>query len=136
MDMDTRLLQEISDKLSGLGDLNRRFDGLNERFGGLNERFEGLNERFDGLNERFDGLNARFDGLNERFDDLNGRVDANGRNIEAVHSTLVEMKEQNQFVVRYLKALTERDSQIGTEVARLKHRVDVLEEHAGLKDEI
>lgn len=126
MDRNTELLHEISGKL----------DGIDRRFDGLNERFDGLNERFGRLNERFDGLGGGIEVLNERVASNGERLERLERIGEATNATLVEMREQNRFVVRYLKTLAERDSDLGTEVSSLRRRVDALEEHAGLKDEI
>lgn len=143
MDLATELLQTIADRLTGLEQLNQKFDVLNGKFDLLNGKFDLLNGKFDLLNGKFGDLNAEFDGLNGKFDGLTQTVAANGNRLdrlevlaEATHTTLLGMAQQNRFVVRYLKTLAERDSELGTEVSSLKRRVDALEEHTGLKDEI
>ena len=45
----------------------------------------------------------------------------------AVESTLLELAEQQRFVVRYTKTLSERGLRTGTDVEQLGGRVDDLE---------
>ncbi len=69
-------------------------------------------------------LGDRIDGTNDRIDGTNGRL-------SVVESTLLEMAEQQRFVVRQLGALGARDRRIETEVDDLKARVDKIEERLG-----
>ncbi len=59
---------------------------------------------------------------------LGDRVDAR---LSVVESTLLEMAEQQRFVVRQLGALGARDRRIETEVDELRSRVDKIEERLG-----
>lgn len=63
-----------------------------------------------------------------QLQELGDRVDAR---LSVVESTLLEMAEQQRFVVRQLGALGARDRRIETEVDDLKARVDKIEERLG-----
>jgi len=49
----------------------------------------------------------------------------------AVETTLVELAEQQRFVVRYLKTLSERDGRMEADVVDLQRRVEALERQGG-----
>jgi hypothetical protein len=44
-----------------------------------------------------------------------------------VETTLLDLAQQQRFVVRYTKAISERDTQLETRVSTLETRVDKLE---------
>jgi hypothetical protein len=63
----------------------------------------------------------------ELGDEIRGlRADTNQR-LDTVESTLLDLAQQQRFVVRYTKALSERDSRVETRVSDLEARVDKLE---------
>jgi chromosome segregation ATPase len=71
-------------------------------------------------NERLDATNKRLDAANDRLDTTNHRLDM-------VETTLLDLAQQQRFVVRYTKVLSERDSRIDVRVTELETRVDKLE---------
>jgi hypothetical protein len=54
------------------------------------------------------------------------RTQTNQR-FELVESTLLDLAEQQRFVVRYTKAISERDARLEPRVSALEGRVDKLE---------
>jgi hypothetical protein len=54
------------------------------------------------------------------------RSDTNQR-LGTVETALLDLAEQQRFVVRYTKVLSERDSRIDVRVSELETRVDKLE---------
>lgn len=58
----------------------------------------------------------------------NARLDQVVVRLEGLDSTMGEMAEQQRFVVRYVKALSERDQRLGDEVGDLRRRVERLEQ--------
>lgn len=65
-------------------------------------------------------LGARIDQTNERLDQTNERL-------SAVEGTLLDLAEQQRFVVRHLSALTDRDRRLEADVDELRTRVDAIE---------
>ena len=74
-----------------------------------------------GTTERIDSVEST---LNRRFDSVEATL--NDR-IGAVELTLLDLAEQQRFVVRYNRALSERDSRAEGRLAALETRVDKLE---------
>lgn len=72
------------------------------------------------LSKRIDGTNARIDGTNER-------VDATNTRLAHVETGLLDLAEQQRFVVRHLQALTTRDRRLELEVESLRTRVAAIE---------
>jgi chromosome segregation ATPase len=70
-------------------------------------------------------LGARIDAVRT---DLGARIDETNTRIDHVETTLVDLAEQQRFVVRHLSTLTERDRRLETEVDELRTRVDAIEE--------
>jgi len=70
-------------------------------------------------------------GTNARVDTTNGRLDtmehALSQRLGAVEMTLLDLAEQQRFVVRYTKAISERDTRIEPRLTALESRVDKLE---------
>jgi uncharacterized protein (DUF3084 family) len=54
------------------------------------------------------------------------RADTNQR-LDTVETTLLDLAEQQRFVVRYTRALSERDARLEGRVSDLETRVDKLE---------
>ena len=63
-------------------------------------------------------------GTNQRLDGV--EVTMNKR-LGAVETTLLDLAEQQRFVVRYTKAISERDSRLEPRVISLEARVEKLE---------
>ncbi|MGE0791571.1 MAG: hypothetical protein AB7S26_38200 [Sandaracinaceae bacterium] len=63
--------------------------------------------------------------------DLGERIDGVAARVEVVEGAVLEIAEQQRFVVRHLGALTERDRRLETEVDALRGRVDAIEERLG-----
>jgi hypothetical protein len=61
---------------------------------------------------------------NQQFDHL--RVDTNQR-FHEVETAIRDLAEQNRFIVRYTKALSERHADVEPRVSALEGRVDKLE---------
>jgi hypothetical protein len=68
---------------------------------------------------------------NQRLDTTNHRLDAVESTLThrlgAVESALLDLAEQQRFVVRYTRAMAERDGRIEGRVDALETRVDKLE---------
>lgn len=76
-------------------------------------------------------LGARIEQTNARLDatrtELAGRIDQTNVRLHAVEHTLLELSEQQRFVVRHLEALTARDRTLERDVDELRTRVDAIE---------
>jgi chromosome segregation ATPase len=83
------------------------------------------------IRDEIRGTNARVDTTNGRLDVTNSRLDtlehALSHRLEAVETTLLDLAEQQRFVVRYTKAISERDARIEPRLSALENRVDRLE---------
>ena len=78
-----------------------------------NRRLDGVTERLDGVTGRLDGVTGRLDGVTERLD--------------LVETTLLDLAQQNRFIVRHLKTISDREFQLEPRVAALEGRVGKLE---------
>src|ERR1022692_3149210 len=67
------------------------------------------NKRLEVVNERLDASIQRLDVIGERLDVTNQRVDVTNQRLDTVESTLLDLAQQQRFVVRYTKATAERD---------------------------
>ena len=76
----------------------------------IRDEIRGTNQRLDATNQRLDGVEVT---MNKR--------------LGAVETTLLDLAEQQRFVVRYTKAISERDSRLEPRVISLEARVDKLE---------
>lgn len=65
--------------------------------------------------------------LGARIDQTNVRLDQTNTRLDAVEHTLLELSEQQRFVVRHLEALTARDRTLERDVDELRTRVDAIE---------
>ena len=68
--------------------------------------------------------NARLDLTNQRLDGVESTIN---HRLGAVEVTLLELAEQQRFVARYTKAISERGIGIESRVLDLETRVDKLE---------
>ena len=64
---------------------------------------------------------------NLRLDTTNDRLVGNNHRLDAVEAALLDLAEQQRFVVRYTKAISVGESRIEPRVAALELRVDKLE---------
>jgi hypothetical protein len=80
------------------------------------------------LGGRIDTLGAHLGG---RIDNVGGRVDSLGARVDRVEAVLLDLAEQQRFVVRHLRAPTTRDRDIEEDVDDLRTRVDAIEKRLG-----
>jgi hypothetical protein len=85
-------------------------------------------------NQRVIETSLRIDQTNLRLDQTIVRLDQTIVRIQAVEGAVVEMAQQQRFVVRYLKALARKgrdlgksDARLAGEIADLRVRVETLE---------
>jgi hypothetical protein len=78
-------------------------------------------------NVRLDGVTGRLDVVAERLDIVAARVDVGTQRLDMVETTLLDLAQQNRFVVRYLRAMSERHDDVEPRVSALESRVDKLE---------
>jgi hypothetical protein len=60
-------------------------------------------------------------------EDTNQRLEANTQRLDLVETTLLDLAEQQRFVVRYTKAISERGTSLEPRVSALETRVEKLE---------
>ena len=72
------------------------------------------------IRDEMRGMRAEQVQTNERLAQTNQRLDV-------VETTLLDLAEQQRFVVRYMRALSERDTQLEPRVSNLEARVEKLE---------
>jgi len=83
------------------------------------------------LREIRDEIRATRQDLGARIDQTNARLEHTNLRMDKVEETLLELAEQQRFVVRYIKTLAERDRRFDTELAELRGRVDSIEKRIG-----
>jgi septal ring factor EnvC (AmiA/AmiB activator) len=71
--------------------------------------------------------NQRLDVISERLDLTIARLDVTNERLDTVESTLLDLAEQQRSVVRYTRALAERDIGLERPVDELEIRVEKLE---------
>lgn len=59
--------------------------------------------------------------------ELGARIDETNLRVSAMETTLLDLAEQQRFVVRHLHALTARDRTLENDVDELRARVDKIE---------
>jgi chromosome segregation ATPase len=59
--------------------------------------------------------------------ELGARIDQTNTRLSAVETTLLDLAEQQRFVVRHLSTLSSRDRRIEDDVDELRGRVEALE---------
>ncbi|MDQ3031481.1 MAG: hypothetical protein M3Y87_03620 [Myxococcota bacterium] len=69
-------------------------------------------------------VGARIDTLRT---ELGGRIEQTNVRVEKVEHALLDLAEQQRFVVRHLQALTTRDHKIEADVEDLRMRLDAVE---------
>jgi hypothetical protein len=92
------------------------------------EILKDIREATRNTNTRLDSMEAaltqRLDGVTRRLDVLTEHVD---QRLDLVETTLLDLAEQNRFIVRYTRALSERHGDIEPRVSALESRVDKIE---------
>ena len=76
------------------------------------------------IRDEIRGTNARVDTTNSRLDTMEQAL---SHRLGAVEITLLDLAEQQRFVVRYTKAISERDTRIEPRLTALESRVEKLE---------
>jgi len=79
-------------------------------------------------NARLDATNARLGMVESTLTQRLGAVESTlTQRLGAVESTLLDLAQQQRFVVRYTKAISEREIRLEPRVSALEGRVDKLE---------
>ena len=65
--------------------------------------------------------------LSGRIEQTNTRIDETNTRMGHVEGTLVDLAQQQRFVVRHLTALTTRDRALETDMEELRARMDAVE---------
>jgi len=87
----------------------------------IRDEIRGTNQRLDVTNQRLDSVEST---MNQRLDSVESTMN---QRLGAVETTLLDLAEQQRFVVRYTKAISERDSRLEPRMSALEARVDKLE---------
>jgi hypothetical protein len=74
-----------------------------------------------GTNQRLETVEST---LSQRMDSLESTM---SQRLGTIEATLLDLAEQQRFVVRYTKAISERDYRLEPRVSSLEARVDKLE---------
>lgn len=80
------------------------------------------------LKEIRDAVRVTNDRVDQLRIDIDQRLDQTNARIDQTNTVLLDLAEQQRFVVRYLKGHSTRDTEIQGEIAALRARVEVLEE--------
>ena len=90
-----------------------------------------LREIRDEIRDTRDGLRAELgavrDELRTTREELSHRIDSTNERLGHVEAGLLELAQQQRFVVGHLQAMTQRDHRFDTELASLRSRVEALE---------
>jgi small-conductance mechanosensitive channel len=70
---------------------------------------------------------ARIDQTNERIDQTNARLDQTNERVQRLEGAMVDLAEQQRFLVRLAKTGQGRDRRLEQEVLVLRGRVDDIE---------
>ena len=87
----------------------------------IRDEIRGVRSEF---REEMGGVRAELQQL--RFD-TNERLDSQTERLETVESVLLDLAEQQRFVVRYTRVISERDARLEPRVMALESRVEKLE---------
>jgi hypothetical protein len=90
----------------------------------IRDAVRGTTFQVEKTNGRLDTLETV---LTQRLDVLTEHVDGVTQRLDLVETTLLDLAEQNRFIVRYTKALAERHADVEPRVSALEDRVDKLE---------
>ncbi|HEY5452784.1 MAG TPA: hypothetical protein VIQ54_28705 [Polyangia bacterium] len=87
----------------------------------IRQEIRTTNQRLGTTNDRLDAVEST---LNARLGAVESTLNVR---LGAVESTLLDLAEQQRFVVRYTKAISERDARTELRLTALETRVDKLE---------
>jgi chromosome segregation ATPase len=93
----------------------------------IRDEIRATNQRLDATNQRLDATNQRLDVTIDRLDVTIARLDVTNERLDTVESTLLDLVEQQRFVVRYTRALSEGDTRLERRMDELEIRVEKLE---------
>lgn len=62
-----------------------------------------------------------------RIDRTNERIDGTNERVERVEHALLDLAEQQRFVVRHLRTLSERDRRLEEDITEIRGRLEVVE---------
>ena len=80
------------------------------------------------IRDEIRGVRGEFrDEIRGLREDTNKRLEANTQRLDLVETTLLDLAEQQRFVVRYAKAISERGTSLEPRVSALETRVEKLE---------
>jgi chromosome segregation ATPase len=88
------------------------------------EILKDIRDEIRGVRSEVHDLRSEVHDLRE---DTNLRLDTTNKRLNLVEGAILDLSEQHRFVVRYTKALAERDGQLEPRVTALESRVDKLE---------
>ena len=94
---------------------------------GIRDEIRGVRSEQVATNQRLDATNQRLAVTVERLDLTIERLDIGNQRLDTVESTLLDLAEKQGLVVRYTRALAERDSRLERRVDELVIRVEKLE---------
>ncbi len=90
-----------------------------------------LREIRDEIRETRTSLGARIDDLRDtlraRIDATNQRIDGTNERLTHVEHAMLDLAEQQRFVVRWLKGSSARERRVERRLDRLEERVDAIE---------
>jgi chromosome segregation ATPase len=72
-------------------------------------------------------LGARLDETNARLDETNARLGETNARLGVLEHTMLDLAEQQAFVVRWLKGNTTRERRVERDLLKLTARVEALE---------
>ncbi|HVV50998.1 MAG TPA: hypothetical protein VHO06_15125 [Polyangia bacterium] len=110
-----------------LKDIRDEIRGVHAEQVATNQRLDVVSDRLDVTIARLDVTNQRLEVVSDRLDVTIARLDVTNQRLDTVESTLLDLVEQQRFVVRYTRALSERDTWLGRRVDDLETRVEKLE---------
>jgi hypothetical protein len=91
----------------------------------IRDELRGVRSEF---REELRGVRSEFrDEIRGLREDTNQRLEANTQRLDLVETTLLDLAEQQRFVVRYTKAISERGTSLEPRVSALESRVEKLE---------
>jgi chromosome segregation ATPase len=93
----------------------------------LKEIRDELRNTREELSRRIDATNARLDAANSRLDATNGSLGDVVQRLGHLEGGMLDLAEQQRFVVGYVRAISARDHRFAADLAELRSRVEALE---------
>jgi len=79
------------------------------------------------LREIRDEIRATREDLGQRIEATNTRLDGTNERLSLLEVGFLDIAQQQRFVVRYLRAMSERDHRFEEDLAALRARVEAIE---------